>query len=219
MSDWHHNARHDLINHIPEGTRTVLDVGCHTGATLDALREKGYLATGMDIQDNRIDKNCKFIQGDLGEAMLAAAYKGTMFDCVIAGDTIEHVANTQQGLMNLYDALRRGGTLILSVPNIGWIENALKILNQEFPREENGPFDGTHLRWFTRKTIVEHIENAGFRNLRTFAVYLTDGCPKYPEGAPFAEVRFGEVTFHKITPQHFAELFAYQWIVVAEKPL
>lgn len=216
---WKNEARGDLISLIPPGTRTVLDVGCNKGATLTMLRQKGYTAIGMDIEDAREEsKDVLFRKEDLGKAKLVVAHFGSPVDCALLGDVLEHIADTETALKNIHSILSPfNGTIIVSVPNIGWIECIEAIAAQDFPRQDNGHFDRTHLRWFTRRVLIEALEKAGFSDIKTYAKYLPNGLPQWPRGKEKADVVFNKLMIRDLTEKEFNELFAYQWIATGVK--
>jgi hypothetical protein len=53
------------------------------------------------------------------------------------------------------DFLSETGVVVASIPNVGHYTVLLNILGGNFPYRERGLHDKTHLRWFTKKTIVE----------------------------------------------------------------
>lgn len=216
---WKNEARGDLVSLIPPGTRTVLDVGCNKGATLTMLRDKGYTAIGIDIEDAREEsKDVLFRKEDLGRAKLVTAHFGSPVDCALLGDVLEHIADTETALKNIYTVLSTfNGTIIVSVPNIGWIECVEAISAQDFPRQDNGHFDRTHLRWFTRRVLIEELEKAGFTDIKTYAKYLPNGHPPWPEGKEKADVVFNNLLIRNLNKKQFDELFAYQWIATGVK--
>ena len=71
------------------------------------------------------------------------------------GDVIEHIANPELLLKEVYDVLRPGGFVIIKTPNIDCPEALIfKQYYHSFKRE--------HLVYFTNSSLVRYANNAGF---------------------------------------------------------
>jgi 2-polyprenyl-3-methyl-5-hydroxy-6-metoxy-1,4-benzoquinol methylase len=88
---------------------------------------------------------------------------GADFDVVVAADVLEHVAHPEQLVAAIRNWVRPGGLLLASVPNVANIAVRTSLLFGRFRYADRGILDQTHLRFFTRATATELIENAGFR--------------------------------------------------------
>ena len=62
-------------------------------------------------------------------------------------------------------ALRDDGHVFISVPNIANITVRLGLLFGIFEYRDRGILDKTHLRFYTKRTILREVEKAGFRIL------------------------------------------------------
>ena len=81
-----------------------------------------------------------------------------------AGEVIEHVADTAGWLSELRRVLRSGGVLLLSTPDHG----RLRMLGWALaPRAFATHFDprADHLRFYTRRTLSELLEDFGFQDV------------------------------------------------------
>lgn len=93
----------------------VLDVGCGTGGNL--LLFDGQVV-GLDISlralsfAKRRGSNAWLCQGK-AEAL---PFKNDTFDLVLALDLLEHLPDDVQGLREMYRVLKKGGTLLVTVP-------------------------------------------------------------------------------------------------------
>ena len=58
-----------------------------------------------------------------------------------------------------------GGVLVLSVPNVAFLPQRIMLLFGQFNYGRAGILDRTHLRFFTRESIVTMFEDAGFEIL------------------------------------------------------
>jgi SAM-dependent methyltransferase len=86
------------------------------------------------------------------------------FDAVWAGEVIEHVLDTAGWLSEARRVLRSGGSLLLSTPDHGRLRMIRWALA---PRAFEAHFDprADHLRFYTRGTLTELLEDFGFHDV------------------------------------------------------
>lgn len=75
------------------------------------------------------------------------------FDTILLLDVLEHVVEPSGFLERAVNALRPGGHLLISVPNVAHIAIRLLLLAGYFPKMSKGPLDQTHLHFFTGSTM------------------------------------------------------------------
>jgi SAM-dependent methyltransferase len=96
---------------------SVLDAGCGWGVTLDALEQRGYRATGMDVSRRaleRLDRPGRLlIEADLSTPL---SHRRERFDAVLALDVIEHIDDDRAALAEAAQLVQPGGALVVSVP-------------------------------------------------------------------------------------------------------
>ena len=85
------------------------------------------------------------------------------FDVVLLGDVIEHLRDPVAALARLRPLLRPGGRLVLSTPNVANWAIRLSLLAGRWRYTDRGILDRTHTHLFTRATLRETIERAGYR--------------------------------------------------------
>lgn len=88
------------------------------------------------------------------------------FDCILFADVLEHLADPGAVLRRSRQLLAPGGYVVASIPNVAHYSAVLALLRQDWPQEDGGLFDRTHLRFFTRATIRTLFSEAGFRITR-----------------------------------------------------
>jgi SAM-dependent methyltransferase len=98
----------------------VLDAGCGWGVTLEALEERGYRATGLDVSRQALERldrpDRRLIEADLTCPLGPTAVAHAAFDAVLALDVIEHLDDDGAALTCLGRLVRPGGLMIVSVP-------------------------------------------------------------------------------------------------------
>lgn len=159
--DWYYrDSRECLLPFVCEGPNRILDVGCgegRTGAALKAAGRAGQVvgiercAPIAEIARRHVDR---VVCADLESLELPFATE--YFDYIIFGDVLEHLVNPWGVVELLAGHLRQGGHMIASVPNVRhWRVVLPLILRGRWRYGPDGVLDDTHLRFFTRKSIVE----------------------------------------------------------------
>jgi 2-polyprenyl-3-methyl-5-hydroxy-6-metoxy-1,4-benzoquinol methylase len=156
-----------LLSHVNAGDR-VLDVGCGEGRFAAELARAGAEVVGIDIAAEPLRRAREHHPElvDLRQVPAAGAWPlpDASFDAVWAGEVIEHVADTAGWLSELRRVLRSGGVLLLSTPDhgrlrmLGWALAPYKFEAHFDPRAD-------HLRFYTRRTLSELLEDFGFRDV------------------------------------------------------
>ena len=143
----------------------VLDVGCSTGYLAERLQQRGATVVGLEMDERAAELARRFCSavhvGDV-ETMELPFEPGS-FDAIVCGDLVEHLRDPQAFLERLRPLLRPGGRLVLSTPNIANWAMRLGLLFGRFRYTEWGILDKTHTHLFTRNTLRECLEAAGYR--------------------------------------------------------
>jgi 2-polyprenyl-3-methyl-5-hydroxy-6-metoxy-1,4-benzoquinol methylase len=175
------SARPDVQAHVPRSARRILELGCSAGALGTALKERqDALVLGVELDpgyareaEARLDR---VIVGDAGAFATGPAPPEAPFDCLIAADVLEHLADPWAALRGAAAMLAPGAAVVVSLPNVlFWGALARVIRGRRWPREADGIFDRTHLRWFSEADAVELLESAGLRDVRVHPRYWVEG--------------------------------------------
>jgi SAM-dependent methyltransferase len=89
------------------------------------------------------------------------------FDVLIFADVLEHLPWPQIVLREYMRYLRPGGTVIVSLPNVGLWAVRLSMLAGRFEYADTGVMDRTHLRFFTRRSARALLEGVDLIPLKT----------------------------------------------------
>lgn len=144
----------------------LLDVGCGAGSFAAACKERfGCEACGVEIvpemakiAESRLDR---VFNQDALEAF--AQIPEDKFDLITFTDVLEHLVEPAEALRACARLLAKDGVVLASLPNIRYWHAFSRILfDKDFPYEDSGIFDRTHLRFFTRKSIPRLFEAAGY---------------------------------------------------------
>ena len=157
--------RKDMVPYVPSSARRVLDVGCAAGRFAENLRERerDIEVWGIDqwpLPEGVADPHHRRITGSYP----ADAPDGVTFDCVAFNDVLEHMIDPWGALDHARAILAPGGVVVASIPNVRNFVRVVRPLavNGRWRYTDTGILDRTHLRFFTRESIVAMFEDAGF---------------------------------------------------------
>ena len=200
-----HRAHTKLLDAVGSGKR-VLDVGCSSGYLSEPLSQRGNTLVGIELDPDaarEAELLCeRVLVGDLETMELPL--EPASFDVVLCGDVIEHLRDPGAALARLRPFLKPAGTLVVSTPNIANWAMRLSLLAGRWRYTDRGFLDRTHTHLFTRRTLVETIERAGYR------VQRVDFSVPVPGDNDLLDLVGWSIG--RLRPQ----LFAYQWIVTAQ---
>ncbi len=158
-------SSHGIMLSLIGRDRDVLDVGCAAGDLARALRKRGCLVSGIEYDPVAAEAARPSLEnlviGDLEAMDLDGAIGGQRFDVVVFGDVLEHLRDPLAVLRQAPGLLRPGGSVVLSIPNVAHAAVRLSLLNGDFTYRELGLLDETHLRFFTRASVMQLLEQAG----------------------------------------------------------
>ncbi|HEX8085977.1 MAG TPA: class I SAM-dependent methyltransferase [Solirubrobacteraceae bacterium] len=153
-----------LLRHVPDGAR-VLDVGCGEGAFAEALREAGASPVCVDVADEPLRRlRARFPQlTDVRRARPGEPLplQDDEVDAVWAGEVIEHVVDVGAFCGELRRVLKPAGPLILTTPDHPRRLLVKLALKRGAFEEHFSPY-ADHLRFFTARTLIRVLEDAGF---------------------------------------------------------
>ncbi len=160
------NNSHTKMIELVGFNKRVADFGCYTGAMAKVLKERGCYVVGLEIDPQAAALArlvCdRVIETDLDTVRMSEVFENERFDVALFGDVIEHLKDPKRLLIDVREFLNPGGFIVVSVPNVAHASVRLALLKGEFNYEELGILDDTHLKYFTRKTIADLLESAGY---------------------------------------------------------
>ena len=157
-----------ILNLIPSvSSGHVLDVGCSTGYLAKLLNQKGYKVSGVEINEDSAKKAEKFcsrvVISDLDKVLISSLFEPGDFDLIVYGDVLEHLKNPWLVLQESRKLLNENGYIIASIPNIAHGAIRLSLLNGQFNYCNYGLLDNSHIRFFTKDSVISLFEKTGYR--------------------------------------------------------
>jgi 2-polyprenyl-3-methyl-5-hydroxy-6-metoxy-1,4-benzoquinol methylase len=205
------NPRPEVQRLVPPTARRILDLGCASGALGAALKARQHAeVVGIELEPDyacdaaqRLDR---VIVADLDRTG-PEEHGLTGFDCLIAADVLEHLRDPWGALARMTGALAPGATVVISVPNVRYWETFVQLgLRGTWPLRDEGIFDRSHLRWFSRRDALALMRQAGVTPTEVSPVYRLrpHDWRTEPQGRRFAR-----------TP--LAAFFVFQYVLAGVK--
>ncbi len=165
----HDNYNPDLLSAIPRDANIVVEGGSSSGALARAYKE--------------INQHCRYIgiEVEPDYALMSQRYcdevllenidnlEDSIFDklaetdCWIFGDVLEHLVDPWALLRKVRGTLSINGCVVACIPNMQHWSIQLKLNSGMLQYEPTGLLDRTHLRWFTRITMIELFTSTGYK--------------------------------------------------------
>jgi methionine biosynthesis protein MetW len=148
----------------------LLDVGCGEGTFAKLAKNKFDHLYGIDLCFRALksanNKNLQVVKGNLNKEGIS--FQNDTFDAVTCLDVIEHVFDPVALLSEINRVLRKNGVLILTTPNVRFIECvSLLLLKGQFPKTSNDhdTYNGGHINYFTFRDLRNLLKKSGFKLL------------------------------------------------------
>lgn len=152
--------------------KVVLDLGCGAAAVSEPLKGLGATYVGVDVDEDAVTKATE--RGvethvvDLTTDALAADLRKVVGDRPVAAvlclDVLEHVTEPADVLAAVTEltTVNPEAELVVSIPNVGHLDIAARVLVGHWGYTESGLLDRTHLRFFTDRSLSELMNSVGW---------------------------------------------------------
>ena len=176
----------------PEGL--IIDLGCGYGAVAEPVSERGWEYLGFDLDGEAVeDVRSRGFEAhvlDLSTADLVEIVKRTIAGRRVAAilmlDIVEHLPDFKPFLA----AVRRiaganeACLAVVSIPNVGHLEVAAKLLTGRWDNTPTGLLDETHLHFFTDRHLTAVMRAHGLREIARDDFILTESDQHFPRLHP-----------------------------------
>jgi 2-polyprenyl-3-methyl-5-hydroxy-6-metoxy-1,4-benzoquinol methylase len=170
------STRDDIVDGLPRPVGSVLDVGCGSGGVGPGLRRAGATRlTGIEV----VPEQAELARSEYDEVVAAPVEEALArlegpFDTILCLDVLEHLVDPEHVMRSLREVAAPGARLQVSLPNARYLGLVYDLVFKgTFGYTDWGHRDKTHLRWFTRRDIVESMERSGWSVQRVSHPTLT----------------------------------------------
>ena len=156
------NNSHTLIydqicKNSPSRPLRILEVGCSSGYLGAALAKEGHEVWGVEPNTEAANAARQVLYrvftGFLDDFLDSNAE--IKFDVIIFGDVLEHLVDPEAALKKCAAFLSDEGVVVASIPNVTHFSIRAMMLEGRWEYSDLGILDRTHMRFFTRRSIVE----------------------------------------------------------------
>jgi 2-polyprenyl-3-methyl-5-hydroxy-6-metoxy-1,4-benzoquinol methylase len=149
---WSIKKINDIIDKTNIQDFCVLDIGCGSGAIGQYLKERGLSDIHAVETDSKARDAVRDIYKSIHEDL--TFYQNQKFDLILLLDVLEHLLEPSIFLKKVFEIVKPGGVVLISLPNVAHWSVRFSLLFGNFNYTERGILDRTHLHFFTRKTAL-----------------------------------------------------------------
>ena len=180
-------SREEMLPFVNNNALTIVEFGCGNGAfgsvvkrNIDCFYEGiEPISAFAELAKKNIDKiSCTNVEDFIME------YKNSLnkdkYDVIVFNDVLEHLLNPYEVIENLKEMLNKEGTIVASIPNFLNYNSLIEIFSaKDFKYKDGGILDKTHLRFFTKKSIIRMFEDAGYQIVEIKGIHQTVNSMKF----------------------------------------
>jgi 2-polyprenyl-3-methyl-5-hydroxy-6-metoxy-1,4-benzoquinol methylase len=219
---YYESVNADLLSMLPKDVRTVVEIGCGAGNFSAAYRftNPGVRYLGVELFEEAaqkaVDKMDDVIIGNIEDtevfSELEEMLEDSRIDVLVFGDVLEHLLNPWDILAKFKQLMSPNGCCVACIPNISHWTILVNLIHGEWNYEDYGLLDRTHLRFFTKKTMIELFQNTGWQveilKARSISPHETEQAMSvFTAFAPYFE----------LSPEQIKEnLSVFQWVIRAQ---
>ena len=165
----HNLANLDLLSILPICS-TLVEVGSSSGSLAREYKLINPSSTyiGVEIEPSYVEQSSQYcdhaVLFDFNKAPEEQfpIHQYPTPDCWIFGDTLEHLIDPWSVLEYVSRHITPDGSVCACIPNMQHWSVQIALLSGRLNYQQSGLLDRTHLRWFTRSTIIHLFESTGF---------------------------------------------------------
>ncbi len=164
--DYYQNDRPEMLKYLPDEVGIILDVGCSNGDFGSSLKRiKNAEVWGIEPMNKYATEAEGKLDNLINSSVEAAIDElpNNYFDVIFFNDVLEHLLDPYTVLEKIKPKLKENGKVISSIPNIRYFRTFFKLLfDGEWDYQDEGILDRTHVRFFTKKSILKMYNSAGY---------------------------------------------------------
>jgi SAM-dependent methyltransferase len=174
LDEWEKASREAALErltieaYVPAQALRIVEIGGGDGALSRGIKTRlphvhyaGIgISAGQDLsQRAHCDQALNLDVDGLDDKFFQARHDA---DCWILDKALERLTNPEQLLKKIRKVIGKDGCIVASIPNVQHWTLQAKLCIGDFRYADAGLMNRAHLRWFSRATIFELFEQAGF---------------------------------------------------------
>ena len=170
-------VREDILRMIPADGLVIGSIGCGTGASERVLVDNGRIVHGVDVSEQAVRvastrlTTARVIDGDE-----RSPFARDCLDGLILADVLEHIPAAWNALHSFVESVHVGGWVVISVPNMLYLEALYQLLwKRDWPERNTGIFDATHVQFMTTHRLRRWCTDSGLVIEKSFGRYDPNG--------------------------------------------
>ena len=157
----------EFLQSSPHGTK-VLDVGCAEGELIEYLKLPHFKLYGVDKlpEFSQICLSRGYMEAKVADVEKTIPYPDNFFDTAFAGETLEHLLDTDKFLDEVQRVLKPEALFFLTTPNLCYIGNIYFILKgQQLSFIERPDARWGHISYYSPDILKKQLRNHGFTDI------------------------------------------------------
>lgn len=164
---YYSQQRREMLEFVTEDSKNILEIGCGKGVFFGYLKKNRNIehSSGIELDNESAEK-----AREVFDEVLVGTVESQLdtlsdkkFDTIICNDVLEHLVDPYSTLKRLRALLSDNGEVVVSLPNVRYLPNLIELLiKKDWEYKDSGILDRTHLRFFTKKSMVRMFEEAGY---------------------------------------------------------
>ncbi|MCI4677046.1 class I SAM-dependent methyltransferase [Rhodoblastus acidophilus] len=160
--DYYEPAREEIVELVPASARSVLSVGCGSGATEIALAARGLRVAAIPldfvIAAGAAEAGVELIEGDLVEA--SRSLEGRAFDCILLLNVLHLTPDPAEALSLFGKLLAPGAPIIVQSPHMAALPIVWRRLRDRRNRAPQG-FAESGAHFVSGRSVEKWCRSAG----------------------------------------------------------
>ena len=157
-----------LFDLIPDALQSIIEIGSGSGVLAKAIKHRSpathYIGIELDPEYSKLSSRyCDLVLTDNIETPSEELrnYIQTT-SAIVFSDVLEHLYNPWQTLKFLRSQISNECAIYVSIPNIQHWSIIFGLISGNFNYTDSGLLDRTHIRFFTKNTIISMFNDCGF---------------------------------------------------------
>lgn len=179
----HTLAFNKIDGHAAGRRLKILEVGCASGYFGAAVADHGHDVWGVE-PDADAAQNARHLLHFVHTGTIETFFSenpSQQFDAIVFGDVLEHLLDPADILRKCQQHLLADGLIVASVPNVAHLAIRAMLLEGRWDYADLGILDKTHLRFFTKNSLVDLFSDSGYAvqcldSVRLSAEQVNDLC-------------------------------------------